>query len=155
MDYSYAYSEYEKEIINKLNLIVKVDGFFGTVKQLCGRVRSDKNIRSWQRLAEVRYQELQQELQEQDISKVKAEDILSSMNDCEKSKLFDLLWKEFAVVDIRSCIANKLKNNDYPYNSDIHDAIADEVADRLTTEYELQGDVYWDAISQLLDEYGL
>lgn len=88
------------------------------------------------------------------ISKMKADDILERMSHEEKRVLYDLLWKEFTAIDIKSCITEKLSNNNYSYN-DIHDAIADEVVIRLADEYEPYGEPYWNAIEQLLDEYGL
>lgn len=58
MDYRYAWTATEMKRIDKLNKLTNPETFWDDVRRLVKNVNSDKAIKNWQCLAEVRYNEL-------------------------------------------------------------------------------------------------
>lgn len=58
MDYYYAFNKRETNIVDKLNNLNNVKTFWDDVRRLTLRIYSDRSLRSWERLAEKRYEEL-------------------------------------------------------------------------------------------------
>lgn len=58
MDYRYAWTRQEMKRIDKLNQLTNIDTFWNDVRKLTKNVNSDHTIKSWQCLAEVRFEEL-------------------------------------------------------------------------------------------------
>lgn len=58
MDYRYAWTRTEMKRIDKLNALTNPDTFWEDVRKLVRNVNSDKAIKNWQCLAEVRYEEI-------------------------------------------------------------------------------------------------
>ena len=58
MTYRYATEKRDINKIDKLNALNNKDTFWDDVRKLTKRVYSDSSIKSWQRLAEIRYNEL-------------------------------------------------------------------------------------------------
>lgn len=58
MDYSYAWEKSDIRKIDKLNQLTNPDTFWDNVRKLTRNVMSDHSIKSWQCLAEIRFDEL-------------------------------------------------------------------------------------------------
>lgn len=58
MDYKYAWTRQEMRRIDKLNQLTNINTFWDDVRRLTKNVNSDHTIKSWQCLAEVRFEEL-------------------------------------------------------------------------------------------------
>lgn len=58
--YRFAFYPQDNKIIEKLLTINNIDNFWNDVKKFTQKVTSDRQIGSWQRLAELRYLQLEQ-----------------------------------------------------------------------------------------------
>ena len=58
--YSFAFYPQDNKIIDKLLTINNIDNFWNDVRKFTQKVTSDRQIGSWQRLAELRYLQLEQ-----------------------------------------------------------------------------------------------
>lgn len=58
--YSFAFYPQDNKIIDKLLTINNIENFWNDVRKLTKKVTSDRQIGSWQRLAELRYLQLEQ-----------------------------------------------------------------------------------------------
>ena len=58
MDYKYALSKNDVKIIDKLNTLSNAETFYDDVAKLTRLVYSDRSIRRWECLAEIRYAEM-------------------------------------------------------------------------------------------------
>lgn len=57
--YKFAFYPQDNKIIDKLLTINNIDNFWNDVKKFTQKVTSDRQIGSWQRLAELRYLQLE------------------------------------------------------------------------------------------------
>lgn len=60
MDYRYAFNKNEQKIISKLNTLTDIDTYWDSVSKMCSRVTSDRTIKRYLILSEIRYKELEE-----------------------------------------------------------------------------------------------
>lgn len=58
MDYKFALSKNDIKIIDRINVLTNAETFWDDVRKLSKNVYSDKSIRRWECLSEMRYKEL-------------------------------------------------------------------------------------------------
>lgn len=58
MTYKFSFSNSDRIIINKLNVLINKETFYDDVRKLTKNAKNDREIKSWQRLADQRYAEI-------------------------------------------------------------------------------------------------